>query len=201
MKLKEINTSPNLTYPHFIKRMLEDRVVQETLIATYNNHPYDLAEWRAFKSSTLLNKIVAKLYSKIEPIFAEINYVAALGGSGSPLAVGLSLKYDKDFIFINDRWGITKKFQPIKPPDVDIRGKKVLLLDSVMRTGLTAYNGFKIIKDNGGLPIIMVIALLPEWIDQSILTELGDTDFYYMFHWNEKVESEAIELRLISRHP
>ncbi|VVB90222.1 Phosphoribosyl transferase domain protein [uncultured archaeon] len=203
MILKEIVDSLNVINSDSIKTMLEDETVKETLIATYNYHPYDLAEWKAYKSNNLLKKIITKLHSQVEPIWTGIDYIAALGGSGSPLAVGLSLYYDKNFIFINDRWGITKKFQPIKPPlpDEDIKGKKVLLVDSVLRTGLTAYNGFKIIKDHGGLPIIMVIALLPEWIDQSILKELKDVDFYYMFHWNGDVENKALEMGLISKNP
>jgi len=180
------------------EEMVKDDVVGIILKALYMNGHNDLAEWNAFHSNTILCQIIDELYKKVESEWENIDYVAALGASGTPLAIGLSLLHDKKFIFINDRWGITKKFQPIKPSNgIIIKDKNILVIDSVLRTGLTALNGIEYIKDCGGIPKLMVIALLEDWIDESIYNDLKDIDFYYLLNWNEKVEKISLELEII----
>ena len=181
-----------------IKGMLKDGAVDEIVKSLYMNGHNDLAEWNAFHSDTILRKIIDELYEKVKSEWDNIDYVAALGASGTPLAIGLSLFHNKKFIFINDRWGITKKFQPIKPSDgIDIKDKNILVIDSVLRTGLTALNGIDYIKECHGLPKLMVIALLGDWIDESICNDLKDIDFYYIFNWNEEVEKIASKSGII----
>lgn len=197
MKLIDVIKSVENQDSDFIEKMISDDEIKQVLNALYKNDHNDLAEWNAFHSNIIICKIIKKLYEKIESEWDEIDYIAALGASGTPLAVGLSLFYKKDFIFINDRWGITKKFQPIKPSDINIKNKKILVIDSVLRTGLTALNGINKIEDNHGIPKLMVIALLADWIDESIYEDLKNIDFYYLFNWNKKVEETALKLRII----
>lgn len=198
MKLKDVIKSVENQDSNIIEKMISDGVIKRVLNALYKNDHNDLAEWNAFHSNIILSKIIKKLYETIESEWDEIDYVAALGASGTPLAVGLSLVYKKDFIFINDRWGITKKFQPIKPSEgINIKDKKILVIDSVLRTGLTALNGINKIEDYHGIPKLMVIALLADWIDESIYNDLKNIDFYHLFNWNKKVEETALKLEII----
>jgi len=191
----------NLIRNEDIDQMLKCDIVSRTLKEVYENESDDLSEWKAYHKVDILQRIIDELANKIdEETWGNINYVGALGGSGSPLAVGLSLKKQKDFIFINDGWGITDEFQPIKPPRAEVHGKTVLIVDSVFRTGLTTYNSVQILKRYGVSDIIlMVVALLPDWVDESLLDSMGDLDFYYMFIWNKDVESAAIRLGLITK--
>ena len=186
---------------HDIDSMLKCDIVSDTLKEVYQNELDDLSEWNVYHNVSILRRIIDELASKIdEETWKTIDYIGALGGSGAPLAVGLSLKKQKNFIFINDSWGITKAFQPIKPPNAPIKGKKVLVVDSVFRTGLTTYNGVDVLNKEGVSNIIlMVVALLPDWADQSLLSLIGNIDFYYMFVWNKNVESAAIKSGLIMK--
>ncbi|MEM5868075.1 MAG: phosphoribosyltransferase, partial [Candidatus Aenigmatarchaeota archaeon] len=90
-------------------------------------------------------------------LWKDIQYVASLGSSGCPLATLLAMKGSKNLIFLHDRWTIIESLRPMRPFDVDIVNKKILIVDSIMRTGLTVSNGIRTIKEGGGTPYVAVI--------------------------------------------
>ncbi|MEM2980385.1 MAG: phosphoribosyltransferase [Thermoproteota archaeon] len=175
-----------------LNTFLKTDIVKEIIRICGDKEGFDIFEWRAISDSNLLVKIVNALYEEVKDIWREIDYVAALGGSGCSLASILSANYEKKFIFINDRWGITEKFQPVKPPEVPLVNKTVLLVDTVLRTGLTAYNAIQTIDKSH--PILLVMTILPEWIDKVLYERMKDIDLYYLFAWNKRMRCLAKDL-------
>jgi len=180
-----------------LKIFLEDETVQEIIKTGHDGEGNDFLEWNVYHDPGLLNKVVEELCRKMEKIWGEIDYVASLGASGCPLATKLAAEKKKPLIYVHDRWGITEIFHPIRPFNVNIVNKHVLLVDSIIRTGLTTFNGVKTIRAKAGIPILAVMCLLNEWIDRTLMDEMVDVDFYFIFPWNKRMFELAVEKGLI----
>jgi len=129
-------------------------------------------------------------------LWKDIQYVASLGSSGCPLATLLAMKGSKNLIFLHDRWTIIESLRPMRPFDVDIVNKKILIVDSIMRTGLTVSNGIRTIKERGGTPYVAVIVLLNEWVDKTLFADIADVNLYFVFPWNKRMFELAREKKL-----
>jgi orotate phosphoribosyltransferase-like protein len=180
-----------------LKRFLEDETVQEIIKAGHDDTGNDFLEWNVYYDQKLLDKVVKKLCGKMEEVWDKIDCVASLGASGCPLATKLASEKRKPLIFIHDRWGITEIFHPIRPFNVNIAKKNVLLVDSIIRTGLTTFNAVRTIRTKEGIPILTVMCLLNEWIDRTLIDEIGDIEFYFIFPWNKRMFELAVERGLI----
>jgi len=180
-----------------MRDFLKDDVIKEMVKIGHDQEGNDFFEWNLYHDQVFFGKVVKKLVKKIKDP-DEIDYVASLGGSGCPLATRLSQEIGKKLLFVHDRWAITETFRPLRPFDVDISGKTILLVDSILRTGLTAYNGMRVIKTKGGIPFIAVMVILNEWVDLDLLSgELGDVETYYLLLWNKRIFDIAVEQQLI----
>lgn len=200
MKLGDIIDENKLKSPD---EFLNDPIVKEIIHQSYVGEEggWDMDEWQAFSNSDLLNKIVPSLYNLVEEKWSDFDYVAALGGSGSPIGCNLATQKEKKFIFINDLWGATRMFQPIKPQNIDLQNKNVLLVDSVLKTGLTVYNALNRVKEKGGVPSLLIMTLLNGWIDKGLLEDtkldIKSVDFYYLYHWDGKIMELAKSKQII----
>lgn len=178
--------------------LLNHEIIKELIKSGYETND-DLSEWCWYSDPKILTKVADLFKSHIEEKCDDIDIIASCGASGCPLASYLSLNLGKEFIFINDRWGITKKFQPIKPQkcsankEVDnLRGKTVLLVDSVLKTGYTLYNAIRLLEEeNVGEIIIVMISLLPTWKDDGIFKSIDKYDVYFLFKWDLDICKEA----------
>ena len=150
-------------------------------------------EWKLFSNHESLGKIVDNLYNIIKDKWNNYDYIGSLGSSGAPLTYLLSTKYKKDAIFINDDWGVTGLFQPIKPHDKELKDKKILLVDSVFESGLTACNGIDILKNharkqNGNMNVdVLVVTFFPEYADKTFVKNYNESTLYYLYYWNDNV--------------
>jgi len=160
-------------------------------------------EWKLFSKHELLEKIVKALYELIKEKWSEYDYLGSLGSSGAPLTYLLSTTYGKDAIFINDDWGVTGLFQPVKPHDIKVKNKKILLVDSVFESGLTACNGIDTLKtrateENGKVNIdVLVITFFPESTDQTFVKGYKGCTLHYLYYWDEDVKKEANDKGII----
>ena len=196
MKLEDITDRNKLKSPD---EFLDDPIVKEIIQKSYigEERGWDMDEWWAFSDHVLLNKIVSSLYNLVKEKWDDFDYVAALGGSGSPIGCNLATQMEKDFIFIIDLWGATSVFQPIKPKGIDLQNKNVLLVDSVLKTGLTTYNAIKRIRKKGGIPSLLIMTVLNNWIDESLLEDIKLVDLYYLYYWDDKIMELAKSKRII----
>jgi len=88
----------------------------------------------------------------------EFDCIAGLGRSGLPLASGLSLRYfnegqSRPMIYVSDPLiGTQSKWDPPVKPSINkgdlTAGAKVLMLDTVMRTGFTVEDATTKLKGN-----------------------------------------------------
>ena len=176
---------------------LNDEKVVSIIRYTFDKRlPDKYNEWKLFSNHMLLVDIVGALYDLINEKWDDYDYLGSLGSSGAPLTYILSTTHSKDAIFINDDWGVTSFFQPIKPYDIEVKDKKILLVDSVFESGLTACNGIDILKErarkeNGDVTVdVLVITFFPKYADKTFVKEYKDSTLYYLYHWDEAVEKE-----------
>lgn len=190
-------------YEHSTDFLKKDKIA-EIIKSSYNlklSYRYD--EWKLFSNYKLLNDIVDELFNIMKDKWDYYDYLGSLGSSGAPLTYLLSVKYKKDAIFINDDWGVTGLFQPIKPYDTKVKDKKILLVDSVFESGLTACNGIEILKksarkDNGIVIVdVLVITYFPNYTDQTFVKTYKDSTLYYLYYCNKNVVKEAKEKGIV----
>jgi orotate phosphoribosyltransferase len=160
-------------------------------------------EWKLFSDYELLEKIVKALYEPMSKKWDDYDYLGSLGSSGAPLTYLLSSTYRKNAFLINDDWGVSGLFQPIKPPDIDLKNKKVLLVDSVFESGLTACNGINILEKHAGgrdkIGVdVLVITFFPEYTDRTFVKRYKGCTLYYLYYWDKEVRNEARKIKELS---
>jgi len=163
-------------------------------------------EWAIYSNPELLEYVVNSLYEIVKSEWKDYEFIASLGSSGAPITYNISTKYRKKAFFINDDWGVTSLFQPIKPAklNTDLKEFRVLLVDSIYRSGSTVYNGVKTVENyaqehdlNIGTDVL-VITMLPEFIEKEMFEDDYDNiKIYYLYYWNEKVIEKAKEKGII----
>lgn len=118
-----------------------------------NNTAYwDYDTWKLYSQPKILDLIVSALYSRLKVEKVEFDAIAGLGTSGMPIASFLSHNFSTE---INKE----KTWHSISPPSVGLASRwvkkikpeipkrsKVLLVDSEVKSGNTAYDGFKKIE-------------------------------------------------------
>lgn len=185
---------------------LEDETIASIIKFSYDrklSDKYD--EWKLFSNHEMLNKIVNALYGTIKDKWDNYDWLGSLGSSGAPLTYLLSTKYNKDAIFINDDWGVTGLFQPIKPHDTEVKDKTVLLIDSVFESGITACNGIEILKnrarkENGYLKVdVLVVTYFPEYTDTNFVKNHDESILYYLYYWDKDIRDKAKDIGLIQK--
>ena len=199
MKLSEVANKNNFNSLEYIRgNELYVSTLKKCLI-NISNDKYD--EWRIYSDSKLLERLVPALFNCIEN-WDSYNYLASLGSSGAPLTYNLSTKYNKNAIFINDEWGIAPKFQPVKPHNIEKEFPekvKILLIDSILKSGLTVKNAIRTLKgqdDVNQLSIdVLVISVLPEFFEINLFDPNEYAiNVYYLTHWNKDVQNLIVSL-------
>lgn len=171
-------------------------IAQKCYKNIYNDR-YD--EWGLYSDPKLLSTILEALYLIVDD-FQSYNLLASLGSSGAPLTFNLSVRHEKKAIFINDDWGITPTFQPIKPQNIiqDLeKDTKILLIDSIFKSGLTTYNAICAIEkymNTQNVSIgILVISVLPKFVELNIFnSNQHDIPIYYLTSWDVESIEKAL---------
>jgi orotate phosphoribosyltransferase len=141
--------------------ILRNSLLNEKYITRWRpKHDIYLHTWLAIHDFLPVITEILFYYSK--KIKIEFDYVGALGRSGLPIASALSLRYsdNKDYkpmIFIGDPViGKHSQWDPPLKPSIskdDLNtGSRVLLLDTVVRTGYTAEDAVDKLLQNGLAP-------------------------------------------------
>jgi len=124
---------------------------------------YEYDEWKIFHNLDMLKIVINSLHEKIEKTNISFDHIGALGGSGTPLAMSLSLKYfnegnKKHFFYISDPLiGISSTWlRKMKP---DVTNASILLVDTETKSGRTILDGYNKIEkyEVGNLKGIAVI--------------------------------------------
>ena len=110
-------------------------------------------EWQIFHDPELLSIATEALYQKIVKAKIEFDYIGALGGSGTPLAISLMLKMlnnriIKRFFFISDPLvGVSSRWLRITKPEVKVSRPSILFVDTEIKSGRTIWDGLKKIEE------------------------------------------------------
>lgn len=154
-------------------------------------------EWSIFMQYQLLDDIINELYEIVNDCWKEYDYIAALGINGAPLSYLLGNKYNKRVIFIDDEWGVTCFFQKIKPSDIDISNKKILLVLPYFESGLKASRGIDILHEKGeNVHVdILTVVFFPVYLDKNIFkkAKYKESCLYYLYSWDENVKKALIK--------
>lgn len=188
MKTKLQYASRSTYSLEFIKNKRIISIIKDS----YDKGLHDLAnEWRMYSQPELFGRVVDEMYRMVGEKWGEYDYIAALGVNGVPLAYSLGLRYMKETFFLDDEWGVTAFFQQIKPSDVELVGKRVLILSPVFESGLKVCRGIDILREQTEdvKADVAVVVFFPDYVDENLVSSkrYGDVDFYYLFIWNDEV--------------
>ena len=158
----------------------------------------DLAdEWRIYSQPNLLKSIVRECYFLIGKNWVKYDYLLALGNNATPFAYSLGLFFNKKVLFVDDEWGVTSFFQAIKPTNVDLNNKRLLVVIPYFESGLKASRGIDVInKKAKNLHIdVLTIVFFPEYIDKEIFrkNKYKNSMLYYLFSWDEKIKKQILK--------
>jgi len=160
------------------------------------DHIEDINEYNIYSNYNLLKKIVIFFTSIIkEQLPNDFKYVVGLGQSGTPLAVLLSNELNKDLIIIDEkRYNLPNS--RITLPEIkkdEIEGEKVIICDSVLRSGYTLRNHYTIMKSLGIRDIYLITIIFNQSFFNKIITQdLEDLYYLPLMYWNEDFRDKFI---------
>jgi orotate phosphoribosyltransferase len=110
---------------------------------------YEYDEWQIFEDPELLSLASNALFHKIRGSGLKFDYIGALGGSGTPLAIALLLDFlrnglKRKFAYISDPVvGVSSLWLKKVKPDLQLSGSSILLVDTEIKSGRTAWDGYQ----------------------------------------------------------
>jgi orotate phosphoribosyltransferase len=114
---------------------------------------YEYDEWRIFHDPDLLSLVSHALYSKILASGLEFDYIGALGGSGTPLAIALLLEFHKNglkkkFLYISDPLvGVSALWLKKIKPSLELNKPSILFVDTEIKSGRTVWDGYQKVEN------------------------------------------------------
>ncbi|MEM0314056.1 MAG: hypothetical protein QXQ41_05880 [Candidatus Bathyarchaeia archaeon] len=110
---------------------------------------YEYDEWEIFEDPELLSLASNALFKKICDSGIEFDYIGALGGSGTPLAVALLQDFlrngiKKKFVYISDPVvGVSSLWLKKVKPNLRLKNSPILLVDTEIKSGRTILDGYQ----------------------------------------------------------
>ena len=115
----------------------------------FNHELRNINEYDLYADSDLVSVVITAFLNIIKgELDNKIDFIIGLGQSGAPIAYLLAQKLNKKVFILNEkhtRLPNSRIFFP-EPEIGELKEKKVLLCDSIMRSSYTAYNHYKILK-------------------------------------------------------
>jgi len=125
------------------------------------NHYWEYDSWNIYRDFDLFLELANALFALVKERIDTSFVLGGLGGSGTPLTLYLMQKVRESGnamswlsvsppdVGILSRWGRSLK------PNSNIKGKKVVLIDTDVKSGFTVYDGYKkITKKDGEVPFV-----------------------------------------------
>jgi len=182
----------------FLLSSLQNKNVVSIMKRSFDKDIDDLSdEWKIYSQPNLLKDIVKECYSVIGKNWDKYDYLVALGNNATPLAYSLGLYYNKKVLFVDDEWGVTCFFQAIKPSNIDLDNKKLLIVLPYFESGLKASRGIDVLNERArNLHVdVLTVVFFPEYLDEEIFRKNNYKDclLYYLFSWDEKIKKQILQ--------
>jgi orotate phosphoribosyltransferase len=144
-------------------------LIKNSLMQVGKEPYFEYDEWKVFHDPEALSIVVKAIYKKIQATNWEFDCIAALGGSGTPIAVSLvnlyfNHKVRKNFFFVSDPLiGISSKWVRIIKPNLTEGNRSIVLVDTEVKSGRTIYDGYRKVQDRK-LGNVVGIATITDYV-------------------------------------
>ncbi len=155
----------------------------------FNQELRNINEYDLYADSDLVSVVITAFLNIIKgELDNKIDFIIGLGQSGAPIAYLLAQKLNKKVFILNEkhtRLPNSRIFFP-EPEIGELKEKKVLLCDSIMRSSYTAYNHYKILKGkNVSKQYFITMIFNHLFFNKIISKEISDLYYCPLLYWNE----------------
>lgn len=131
------------------------QILEESLQVSKSRFTIDT--WQLYRSGRAFQTLVDQTSRVLDALKIRFDVIGAMGRSGAPLASALHLTLSKerpiiDFVYITDPevgLGLRLLNVPAYKPKIPINGRRVLLVDTALKTGLTALDATEKMMEAG----------------------------------------------------
>lgn len=149
----------------------------------------NINEYDLYADSDLVSLIIDAFLNIInKELDNDIDFIIGLGQSGAPLAYLLAQELNKKVFILNEkniRLPNSRIFLP-EPEIGELKGKKVLLCDSIMRSGYTAYKHYQILKSKKiSKQYFITMIFNHNFFNKRISKDMSDLFYCPLLYWND----------------
>lgn len=183
----------------FVLDNLQKRIAKKLYV--YNLE--DLNEYDVYSDGILLGEIVERFEEIIKKkLDCDLDYIVGLGQSGIPLALLLSQKLNVKLLVLNEKAHKLPNSRDIIPSieDANLTDKNVILCDSIVKSGFTAYQHSKILRERGVKQQFLIsIVFNHSFFNIKISDKLKFVKYCPLLIWNDDFK-ESFSKPLIPDH-